>query len=89
MRLALEDYDGGISVGGRTINNLRYADDTTLLAGSASELENLIERVRVKKQDKGDDCQPTGREPIYSCRKSIDRNNQSVQLSGVHDIKPG
>ena len=41
MRLALEDYDGGISVGGRTINNLRYADDTTLLAGSASELENL------------------------------------------------
>ena len=34
-------YDGGISVVGRTINNLRYVDDTTLLGGSASELENL------------------------------------------------
>ena len=46
MRLALENYDGGISVEGRTINNLRYTDDTTLLPGSASELENVIERVR-------------------------------------------
>ena len=74
----LKNYGGGISVGGRTIDNLRYADDATLLAGSAKELENLIERVRVEikefglffkcKQDKGDDCQSTGREPIYSCR---------------------
>ena len=44
LRLALEDYDGGIAVGGRMINNLHYADDTTLLAGSASELENLIKK---------------------------------------------
>ena len=43
----------GISVGGRTINNLRYADDTTLLADSASELENLIERVRVESEEFG------------------------------------
>ena len=50
MRLALENYDGGISVGGRPINNLRYADDTTLLAGSANELESLIERVRVESE---------------------------------------
>ena len=32
----------------RTINNLRCANDTTLLAGSAIELENMIERIRVE-----------------------------------------
>ena len=32
MREALEDWDGGISIGGRRITNLRYADDTTLIA---------------------------------------------------------
>ena len=50
MRLAFEDYDGGISVGGRTLNNLRYADDITLMAGSAVELENLIDRFRVESE---------------------------------------
>ena len=53
MRLALENNDSGISVGGRSINNLRYADDTTLLAGSAKELENLIERVRIESEKFG------------------------------------
>ena len=51
MRLALEDYNGRISVGGRMINNLRYADDTTLFAGSALELDNMIERVRVESEE--------------------------------------
>ena len=46
MRLALEDYGDGISNGGRMINNLRYANDIYLIAGSASGLENLIERVK-------------------------------------------
>ena len=32
MREALEDWDGGISIGGRRITNLRYADDTILIA---------------------------------------------------------
>ena len=53
MRLALTDYDKGISIGGRTINNLRYADDTTMLASTASELEILIERVRVESENYG------------------------------------
>jgi hypothetical protein len=37
MRLALSTCDSGISVGGRKINNLRYADDTTLLTSSAED----------------------------------------------------
>lgn len=31
MRRVLDEYEGGISIGGRRLNNLRYADDTTIL----------------------------------------------------------
>lgn len=53
MRMALDNCMSGISIGGRRINNLRYADDTTLLAGSAKELEDLIERVRTESEKFG------------------------------------
>ena len=38
MREALEDWDGGISIGGRRITNLRYADDTTLIAETKNDI---------------------------------------------------
>ena len=38
----LEEAQAGIKIAGRNINNLRYADDTTLLAESAEELKNLL-----------------------------------------------
>ena len=37
----LEEAQGGIKIAGRNINNLRYADDTTLMAESEKELESL------------------------------------------------
>ena len=40
----LDEAQGGIKVAGRNINNLRYADDTTLMAESEEELESLDER---------------------------------------------
>ena len=39
----------GIKIAGRNINNLRYADDTTLITESEEELKNLLIKVRVKK----------------------------------------
>ena len=39
----LEEAQAGIKIAGRNINNLRYADDTTLLAESEEELESLAE----------------------------------------------
>lgn len=45
MRKALEEWEGGISVGGIKISNLRYADDTTLFASSEKELADLFRRV--------------------------------------------
>ena len=46
MREALEELESGISIGGRRVTNLRYADDTTLLAGTKEDLIELVERVR-------------------------------------------
>ena len=47
----LEEAQAGIKIAGRNINNLRYADDTTLMAESAEELKSLLMKVkrRVKK----------------------------------------
>ena len=47
MRDALEDWDGGISIGGRRITNLRYADDTTLIAETKNDLIAIMERVKL------------------------------------------
>ena len=46
MREALEEWVSGMSIGGRMVTNLRYADDTTLLAGTKEALVQLVERVR-------------------------------------------
>ena len=45
MTDALEDRDGTVSIGGRTITNLRFADDIDGLAGEEEELANLVERL--------------------------------------------
>ena len=46
MREALEEWESGTTIGGRMVTNLRYADDTTLLAGTKEDLIELVERVK-------------------------------------------
>ena len=45
MTDVLEDHEGTVSIGGRTIINLRFADDIDGLAGEEEELANLVERL--------------------------------------------
>ena len=45
----LDEAQAGIKIAGRNINNLRYVDDTTLMAESKEELKNFLMKVRVKK----------------------------------------
>src|SRR5574342_72804 len=45
----LEETQAGIKIGGRNINNLRYADDTTLMAESEEELKSLLMKVESEK----------------------------------------
>ena len=42
----LEEAQAGIKIAGRNINNLRYAEDTTLMADSQEELKSLLMRVK-------------------------------------------
>ena len=45
----LEEAQAGIKIAGRNINNLRYGDDTTLMAEGEEELKSLLMKWRVKK----------------------------------------
>ena len=49
----LEEAKAGIKIAGRNINNLRYADDTTLMAESEEELKSLLMKVKVKREKVG------------------------------------
>ena len=48
----LEEAQAGIKIAGRNINNLRYADDTTLMAESEEELKSLLLKVKEEKLEK-------------------------------------
>jgi len=45
MMRALDGYEGGVSIGGKRMNNLRYADDTTILAKDTTELVEMLQRI--------------------------------------------
>ena len=58
MRSAgLEEAQAGIKIAGRNINNLRYADDTTLMAESEEELKSLL---KVKEESWPNEVDETG-----------------------------
>ena len=46
QKAGLDESQARIKIAGRNINNLRYADDTTLMAESEEELKNLLMRVK-------------------------------------------
>ena len=49
----LEETQAGIKIAGRTINNLRYADDTTLMAESEEELKSFLMKVKEESEKVG------------------------------------
>ena len=49
----LEEAQAGIKIAGRNINNLRYADDTTLMAESKEELKSLLMKVKEESEKPG------------------------------------
>ena len=49
----LEEAQGGIKIAGKNINNLRYADDTTLMAESEEDLKSLLMKVKVESEKVG------------------------------------
>ena len=53
MTDALEDYEGSVSIGGRTITNLRFADDIDALAGKEEELVKLVNHLDMASTNMG------------------------------------
>jgi hypothetical protein len=53
MRIALETYDGGLSIGGYNLKDLRYADDTTLFAKNLDDLKRVIRHVKCVSEEYG------------------------------------
>ena len=49
----LEEAQAGIKIAWKSINNLRYADDTTLMAESEAELKSLLMKVKVESEKVG------------------------------------
>ena len=49
----LDEAEAGIKIAGRNINNLRYADDTTIMAESEEELKSLLMKVKVESEKVG------------------------------------
>ena len=49
----LEEAQAGIKIAGRNMNNLRYADDTTLMAASEEELKSLLMKVKEESEKAG------------------------------------
>ena len=49
----LEEAQAGIKIAGRNIKNLRYADDTTLMAETEEELKSLLMKVKVESEKVG------------------------------------
>ena len=53
MRNGLDEAQAGIKIAGRNINNLRYADDTTVRAESEEELKSLLMKVKEENEKAG------------------------------------
>ena len=49
----LDETQAGIKIAGRTINNVRYADDTTLMAESKEELKSLLMKMKEESEKTG------------------------------------
>ena len=53
LNAGLDEAQAGIKIAGRNINNLRYADDTTLMAESGEELKNLLMKLKEESEKVG------------------------------------
>ena len=53
LNAGLDEAQAGIKIAGRSINNLRYADDTTLMAESEEQLKSLLRKVKEESEKAG------------------------------------
>lgn len=84
MRLVLDDWQGGVIIGGTRITNLRYADDTALVAESAAELLNLVTRLEDISNDFG--LEVNYQQTKVMIVDSANDNQANVQQIGRYEV---
>ena len=79
----LEEAQAGIKIAGRNINNLRYADDTTLMAESEEELKRLL--MKVKEESEKVDLKLNIQKPKIIASSSITFMENRREKNGSSD----
>ena len=74
----LEETQAGIKIAGRNINNLRYTDDTTLMAESEEELKSLLMKVKVESH-----LEMTSKKKIQQRQKFSNKHEYIQVINGV------
>ncbi|XP_077255535.1 uncharacterized protein LOC143893712 [Temnothorax americanus] len=81
MRRTCEKWEGGVTIGGVKITNLRYADDTTLLAATEAEMVALLSRMEEVSNEMGLTINRSKTKIMV-----VDRFNK-LELTGVHSLE--
>ena len=86
----LEEAQAGIKIVGRNINNLRYADDTTLMAESEKELKSLLMKMKVESENVGlnlniQKTEITASGPIMTNRWGNNGNTDRLYFLGLQN----
>ena len=89
----LEETQAGIKIAGRNINNLRYADDTTLMAESEEALKSLLMKVKEESEKVGlklsiQKMKIMASGPISSVQLSHSNVSDSLQPHGLQHARP-
>ena len=90
MTDALEDHEGTVSIGGRTITNLLFADDIDGLAGEEEELANLVERL--DKASTAYDIEISAEKTklmTNNTEEEMERQHQGMDRPGVRQVAEG
>jgi hypothetical protein len=86
MRRALDGWKGGVSIGGKKLSNLRYADDTTLIANNHEEMAELIRRVETESNVLGLQInRPKTKIMIIDRHQQLQNNNSALNGIDVVD----
>ena len=89
----LDDSQAGMKIAGRNINNLRYADDTTLVAESEEELKSLLMTMKEESEKVGlklniQITKIMASDPISSVQFSCSVMSNSLQPHGLQHARP-
>ena len=80
----LEEAQAGIKIAGRNINNLRYADDTTLMAESEEKLKSLLMKVK-EESEKVDSKLNAQKTKIMANRWGNNGNSDRLNFGGLQN----